>query len=417
VYQNSAIFQMWELLVRQDIPRFLPKILPNFYWKLENVPSVPALPASMGQSSRIHAYGVKTILDFLTSETAGFLLKLFAGIAAAAFGMLGIGTKTREDDGKLTPSGRIALIGIVVAGLLAIGTSVYDFATGQKKAKEGREKSERLLLSVQRGIYPLKGISGEVRIEFTNDFVGAAEYKAMLRGKLPTTKGPCTDGKDYFCYESDDDGNTYGIRERSALFPKRGSPVEIVLRSIDIDVSLIQPKAGLGNQHFNRIGFFSFQLSKADPKSAVITFKPATGVLQYEVEHFRIPDTIASESSVYSLIEVFPGFIEVSSGFSHPFLCELLKTKTGPDCSSAKTLEGGFRLAELMFRFEYPKAIHFERGDSSLITCASKEPDDSLIITLPDDIDQIDAQGNIWGLTHPETFKAGLCAALNDPRF
>ena len=59
------------------------------------------------------------IVDFFTSEMFGFLLKLFSGLAAAAFGMLGIGTKTREDDGRLTRNGKIALAGIIVAGLLA----------------------------------------------------------------------------------------------------------------------------------------------------------------------------------------------------------------------------------------------------------------------------------------------------------
>lgn len=358
---------------------------------------------------------MKTILDFFTSETAGFLLKLFAGIAAAAFGMLGIGTKTREDDGRLTTNGRIALIGIVVAGVLAIGTSVYDFATGQKKAQEDRKKSERLLLSVQRGIYPLKGISGEVRMRFTKDFVGAAEYKTMLRGKLPKTKGQCDSGKDYFCYHSDNNGDTYGIREGSALFPKRGSPVELVLRNIDIDIMLIQPKAGLGNKHFNRIGFFSFQLSEASPKSAVIAFKPATGALEYEIEEFRIPDKVASASGVYSLIEVFPGFIVAGSGLSDRLLCSELR---GLDCSKVtKSLEGAFQLDELVLRFEYPKAIHFERDNPNFIRCASKDPDDSLIIVLPDDIDELDEQGDIWGLTYPEKFRASLCAARSDLGF
>jgi hypothetical protein len=362
---------------------------------------------------------VKTILDFLTSETAGFLLKLFAGIAAAAFGILGVGTKTRQDDGKLTPSGRTALIGIVVAGILAIGTSVYDFATGQKKAKEDREKSERLLLSVQRGIYPLKGISGEVRVKFTKDFVGSNEYKSMLRSALPKGNGRCVSGKDFYCWDRDNDGNLYGVPERSPLFPKRGSRLEIVLRNIGIGVALIQPKAGLGNKNFNKIGGFSFRLSEAEPNSAVIVFKPVTGEMQYEVRRFRIPDNLVAKSGVYSLIEVFPGFMVAGSDFSYQHVCDALKIKPEQECAAAtKTMVGAMQLQELMFRFDYPKGISFDRGDDRLITCESGEqPDDSLILMLPADIDQVDELGNFRILTHPETAKAGICAALNDPGF
>ena len=95
---------------------------------------------------------MKTIVEFFTSDTFGFLLKLFSGLAAAAFGILGIGTKTREDNGRLTRNGKIALTGIIVAGFLAIGTSVYEFTTGQKQAEEAAKKSEKLMLSVQRGL-------------------------------------------------------------------------------------------------------------------------------------------------------------------------------------------------------------------------------------------------------------------------
>src|SRR3984893_9718605 len=114
----------------------------------------------------------------------GFLLKLFSGLAAAAFGMLGIGTKTREADGRFTRSGKIALVGIIVAGLLGVGTSVYDFATGQKKAREAAKKSQLLMLSVQRGLYPLREMKLAVRVSMSEDFPGAREYEKWLRARI-----------------------------------------------------------------------------------------------------------------------------------------------------------------------------------------------------------------------------------------
>jgi hypothetical protein len=69
---------------------------------------------SLEVDDRIHRhYAVKSIIDFLTSETFGFLLKLLAGLATAAFGILGIGTQTRDKQGKLTRNGWIALVGII----------------------------------------------------------------------------------------------------------------------------------------------------------------------------------------------------------------------------------------------------------------------------------------------------------------
>ena len=96
------------------------------------------------------------LISSLTSPTTGFLLKLFGGLTAAAFGILGVGAKTREDDGRLNCKGLIALIGILVGGILALGTSVYEFAVSQQKERDDRRRSERLMLSIQRGVYPMR---------------------------------------------------------------------------------------------------------------------------------------------------------------------------------------------------------------------------------------------------------------------
>jgi hypothetical protein len=119
------------------------------------------------------------------SPTVGFLLKLIAGVATAGFGILGIGAKTRDDSGRLTKEGTIALTGIVLSAFIGAASSVYDFTSAQRSAADERKKSERLLLSVQRGIYPLRGITGDVAIRFKNDFIGLAKYRSLLRNSLP----------------------------------------------------------------------------------------------------------------------------------------------------------------------------------------------------------------------------------------
>lgn len=185
---------------------------------------------------------MKMILDALTSETAGFLLKLFSGIAAAAFGMLGIGTKTREDNGAFTPNGRIALIGIVIAGLFAIGTSVYDFANGQQKARDDRLKNQRLMVSIQRGLYPLKDITADLTIDVAGTFAGYDDYKSELLQALPHYD-QCVDdnaNKSFRCTGLRDSGGyIYEIPQESPLFPKQSSPTAIALDSFYLVLGIL----------------------------------------------------------------------------------------------------------------------------------------------------------------------------------
>jgi hypothetical protein len=123
---------------------------------------------------------MSAITAFFMSSTFGFVLKLLAGVAAAAFGILGIGAKTRDDAGHLRREGKIALIGILVATLIGGVSTVYDFVTAQKTAEVERRKSERLMLSVQRGIYPLRGMKLGFYILMKEDFGDHAEYKQKL---------------------------------------------------------------------------------------------------------------------------------------------------------------------------------------------------------------------------------------------
>jgi hypothetical protein len=59
-----------------------------------------------------------------------FFLKLFSGLAATAFGILGIGTKTRHDSGKLTKEGKVALADILIAGAIGSIATINDGGQG-----------------------------------------------------------------------------------------------------------------------------------------------------------------------------------------------------------------------------------------------------------------------------------------------
>lgn len=123
---------------------------------------------------------MQTIKDVFANPLVGFLLKMVAGIATAIFAYIGLGRDARKPDGTLLARGRVAIIGIVCGCLLGLTSVLYDYFSAQKASREEKEKSQRLLLSVQRGIYPLRGINATFTIQLNQDFVGLAEYKAAV---------------------------------------------------------------------------------------------------------------------------------------------------------------------------------------------------------------------------------------------
>jgi hypothetical protein len=93
----------------------------------------------------------KSITDFLTSATFGFGLKSVAGLSATAFGVLGLGAEARDDHGKLTRQGWVALHGLIISFLIGAVSATYDFTVSQKAADETRRRNDRLLLAAERG--------------------------------------------------------------------------------------------------------------------------------------------------------------------------------------------------------------------------------------------------------------------------
>ena len=354
-------------------------------------------------------------IEFLRSSAFGFLLKICAGMAAAAFGILGIGTTTREENGRLNRNGWTALIGIVIAGILGIGTSLYDFAGDQRKAIEEREKSERLILSVQRGLYPLTGMSGDLTISFTpRGFPAFDRYKEMLSRALPTGKS-CAETRDFSCSTSYSGANAYSIFEKSRLFPKRSSVPGIVLQTLGVVVTLVKPRRGQLDPHYDSLGELRFILGDASSKE--IIFNPKNDELEFTAR-FIIPDDRARSSRVYSLAELFPGLVAANVNIEDSLpLCVSAEELGVADCSSAilSPIKNALRIRSLYIQFPYPKALQFV-GERD-IECHSRERGNILVMTLPNDIDDLDTVGTIDLSKQPVTSKVNICSAFKIPEF
>jgi hypothetical protein len=363
---------------------------------------------------------VKTIVNFFTSETFGFLLKLFSGFAAAAFGMLGIGTKTRNDDGSLTGNGWIALVGIIVAGVLAIGTSIYEFTTTATKAKVAQAQSEQLLLAVRRGIYPLKGIMADVTYRLGRDAPYLKAYVELLRKKLPRNHITCKDTKSYTCGDLEPDKTfTYEITSASPLYPKDGTKaqafidglgVRVVMIRMTPDKSAVVPRNTIARSFY----FVAHNYAPAPPpivgetmaSGPTITFHPANGQLDLSIEQIAVPDSAVTQSGVYSLVDVFPGFVAIQATAlaGNRGECDFCVM---PGKAAQRDIAV---ITSLSLRFPYPKALGIDEDDTDF-ECSAKKTGDFQVIMLPDDIDALSEKGSRF-VDKPETHKDSVCAIL-----
>lgn len=348
------------------------------------------------------------LLDALTSPFVGFLIKCIAGVATAYFGLIGIGAKTREDDGSLTPKGRLALIGFLVSGTLALGSVCYDYFSAQKAARNELEKSQRLLLSVERGIYPLRNINGDITFNLSKDSKELSNYRAFLVAKLPKKAKSCAPTAEYSCGDRADDGTIgYVIPPKSPLFPKLGSQTAVVLSNLGAEIDFVKLNPKEAKTQYTRAGNFYF-LPHNDG-GGIITFDPDNFAMQYTVNRFTIPDSDTMKAGIYSLAEVFPGFVGIQAAMVDKSICS--------NCFRPVTSEhgDGTTIQELVLRFPYPKTLRLNSVND--FECRSYDNDRFSILTLPDDIEQLSEVGNINVATTPQNYRSGLCKAYSDPGF
>ena len=332
---------------------------------------------------------MKTVADFFTSEIFGFLLKIFSGLAAAAFGILGIGTKTREDDGRLTRNGKIALTGIIVAAVLGVGTSIYDFATGQKKGREAAKKSQLLMLSVQRGLYPLREMKVKVRISISEDFPGAGKYKRWLTAQIKRNPDCNVQRPSLKCtVESVGPSRSrYSIPTSSGLFPSTKTQLWSSLNAFNIYVRLyVYLRTETLNQpRYQPLGR-PFRISWSDglPANTLLRYNLPEQTLDLDFGDIGLVGNAATTGGVYSLADIAPGMIAMTLGVRRYIFCGI---PLAVDCRErvAPLLRAiSLEVADLTFPF--PQHIVIGAPPANSINCFIFEREFKAAI-LPDDMD------------------------------
>lgn len=300
------------------------------------------------------------IVAFLTSPTVGFLLKLCSGIAAAGFGILGIGATTRSETGALTTKGKIALTGIVLAGVLAIGTSVFDFVSAESVERATRQRAERLLVSVQRGVYPMRGVRASLNVAITGKFEALTSYLTALKKtvaedrqckKHPQSQIACS-GIDL----STNEILIYSIPKGSPFFPSADSSLGKALNFIEVHVGMYKGSVDRGKATY--LGrFFVEWWPEGLPKTAKLNYDFKRGTLSLEIEDMPVDDKTVASGGVYSLIDFLPGFLWARPTVADDPLC--LTRKTLDICRDEDLTQfvDGLVLERFELAFEYPKRI------------------------------------------------------------
>jgi len=341
-------------------------------------------------------------IGFLTSPTVGFLLKLGSGVAAAGFGIFGIGATTRSADGLLTIKGKIALAGIVVAGMLAIGTTIFDFVAGQSAEQAARLRAERLLVSVQRGIYPMRQLRLSMDVSIGGEFEALTAYRAALRKsiekdrrceKRPQTQIACS-GVDL----STSRILFYEIPRSSPYFPSARSSLGHALRYIEVRVSMYKQKAAgsAGQQEGMYLGrILASWWDTEPPKSSALVYDFETDELSLHVENFPIDDKTAAAAGVYSLIDFMPGFIRATPTVADDPMCLDHKELSVCRDDDLSRFVDGLVLRRFEIAFEYPKRLTLFESPYTACKASKGGGASGLASALPDDIEAIDSLGNI----------------------
>jgi len=335
---------------------------------------------------------VHKITTQLTSPTFGFLLKLFAGLATAGFGMMGIGVETREANGQLNRKGHIALIGIIVSGILAVGTSIYEFGAGLKKEQEELKRSQRLLSSVERGLYPLRGMKVSFRLRIDPNLQGSKEFKNFILQQCRRPRTHCTKTL-YGDVES-----AYSVPVLSRGFPEKRSIVREVLDSITLEIGFFQrPRtdnsAAIAPGSIKSLNGVNLIWREDLKKHSMLSYDSTENVLFLVVRDYPVREDQFYGTDAYSLSDLTPGVITAHADLWASGFCEDFEAAS---CNQQlRPVLGKVFLTQVELKFPYPTTIELFRGADSgqTVTCQLPYNDEFLLSLLPNEVKQISSTG------------------------
>ncbi len=339
---------------------------------------------------------LRSLDELVNSPTIGIAIKILGSVGSVVFGIKALGTKARDDDGKLTRPGKIAFVGILVSAAIASSSSLYDFASANSKDQAAKEQTDRLRLSVQRGYYPLRGATVDFTVALNKDFDGLDEYKKTIK-KAFSLDPQCKKTVQFICDTDDPDepkDYNYTIPKNSSLFPQSKSAFRKTIDSLSIEVLMLRAIPQLGKMpKYERLGSFNIELGSEVPKEWQLEYDEDSKSLFLNVRDYQIPEKETKSAKVFSLVDFTPGAIAVGNSIFNPYTTH---TNWSVDevLSFIKSLSTGLDVRSLKLSFSSPRAFEFYRyssplddGEVAAIPCHSGDGD-FLVLKTPSDIEQ-----------------------------
>jgi hypothetical protein len=112
------------------------------------------------------------------------ILKFVSIALSGTFGILGLLTKYRDENEKITRWGRIALIGILVTTFVAAVSQGLEARRSQESAKAETQKTQRLLHEISRTLQPLENLSVSLGISVSLENQDIRPYVERVQSKL-----------------------------------------------------------------------------------------------------------------------------------------------------------------------------------------------------------------------------------------
>jgi hypothetical protein len=289
------------------------------------------------------------------------------------------------------------LTGVVIAATLSLATVVYEYAIQQRDAAIIQRRSEQLLMSVQRGLYPLRGATVEAIVRL-GEFPALARVKSRIL-RLIDADPNCTKRRTgVSCYGIGADGNAfiYDVEPSLAMEPGGRDIVHEVLKSLYVHVALYRSVADPQRSDGEAVAYVGrFFVDRHDGRGRMTLRYDRSAESVEVVFTVGVGNERLLESGTYSLVDVLPGFVRATPNISEERVCERAKLDESECDAAIASVDNGLSLNEMTISFEYPKQIRMTSTEET--RCLAEDGNGTgmgLAVALPD-VDSLDSLGKV----------------------
>jgi hypothetical protein len=287
--------------------------------------------------------------NLLSDPVVALWIKLAAPSITIVSGVVGLGRKARDDNGKITWIGRVAVVGILAGGLFSTLSILHDYRSANNDTQKSIQQNQDLLASVQRGRLSAHDLHLQFSISLLDSFRSFDRYIKTL-STLPRNGYQC--GKNRYHLTCVDFGGnaTYRIPFASPAFPRTGTEARAVLDAIAISITFTKFTRASREYPYERIGSLVVGRNSAS-WVPVLLYTPHKHSLTFEVDDVAVRDIDLAASNLHSLVDIHPGIVTSRAIFKFDLICQAISTKGNCDSSVRIPISQGTHLVGIRLRF------------------------------------------------------------------